>query len=279
MPRHRDTRPRGLTYESLTSRYYYDQALGRFCFLKDEPPRGKANHPGGYWNKLEGAWKLSIGGTSHSMARALWLWHHQELPSGVVVVTGDISKGLWLENLRLRAELVIPLEGVTTSLLREYMGYCPQSGTAHWRASASLSARVGEPWGLRNPQGRTVRFMNKVWPKTHLIWWYMTGELPPEGYYVDHKDGNPGNNRWGNLRLVSPAQNASNSLTLGGGNHLSRGVVRWGRNFMARATKSGVRHRRGPFPTPEAAHEAYKALHITLHGEFSVYASRPEETT
>ena len=27
----------------------------------------------------------------------------------------------------------------------------------------------------------------------------------------------------------------------------------------------------GTFPTPEEAHEAYKAKHLELHGEFSIY--------
>jgi hypothetical protein len=36
----------------------------------------------------------------------------------------------------------------------------------------------------------------------------MTGNWPPE--YVDHIDGNPSNNIWSNLRLVSAAENSYN---------------------------------------------------------------------
>lgn len=43
-----------------------------------------------------------------------------------------------------------------------------------------------------------------------VIWAWMTGEWPEKGYYIDHIDQDPTNNRWDNLRLVSPAENGQN---------------------------------------------------------------------
>ena len=37
-----------------------------------------------------------------------------------------------------------------------------------------------------------------------------TGDLPPDGMLIDHRDGNRANDAWGNLRLATYAQNAWN---------------------------------------------------------------------
>lgn len=281
MPSTPKEKRRQMTYENLVERLYYDENIGRFRFAKNMPPKGKKGDLAGAWNPDKQTWQVSWQGAPFSMAVALWLWQFKEWPPCEVMVSGDVSGGLWPHNLRLRRDLKLKVETLTAEVLRRYMHYDPDTGVAQWVASTSPRAILFTDWhGREERKYRRINFMGQSWPKTHLLWWYMTGELPPRGMVVDHKDGNPFNNLWSNLRLATVQQNAANAVhgrksTSG----LPFGVRKTSEGFFAKASCKGKRYRQGPFPTPEAAHEAYKALHITLHGEFSVYASRPEETT
>lgn len=270
-----------MTYEDLIDRFYYDEISGRFRFARTLPPRGKRGELAGAWNEDKQTWQISWQGAPFSMAVALWLWQFKEWPPCEVMVSGDVTDGLWPKNLILRSELKLDLDTLSVETLRRYMHYDPVSGVAQWLISASPRGKLFVDWHSREERKhRRINFMGKGWPKTYLIWWYMTGELPGAGLYIDHKDGNPFNNQWGNLRLATPGQNSGNSMSLGrkSTQHL-RGVQQGATGFYALASQLGVKHRRGPFPSQEEAHEAYKKLHAELHGTFSVYASRSKPDT
>jgi hypothetical protein len=92
----------------------------------------------------------------------------------------------------------------------------------------------------------------------------------PDGVCVDHIDGNGLNNCRANLRLATHAQNSTNrrrgiNNTSGfKGVYLHKPSGRWrGRIFVA-----GKAICLGYHDTPEAAHEAYKAASIKLHGAY-----------
>ena len=91
----------------------------------------------------------------------------------------------------------------------------------------------------------------------------------PEGMFVDHIDGDPLNNRRGNLRVVTKAQNAANAAPRGGRSKY-RGVFqqpsgRW----TAQISKAGVRLCLGTYDTEEEAASAYDEAAKTVHGEFA----------
>ena len=94
------------------------------------------------------------------------------------------------------------------------------------------------------------------------------GDIPPE-MFVDHIDGDPTNNRRGNLRIASKIENAANASSRGGASRY-RGVsaARNGR-WQAQISREGVRMHLGTFDTEEQAAAAYDEAAKRIHGEFA----------
>lgn len=96
----------------------------------------------------------------------------------------------------------------------------------------------------------------------------MWGTLP-KGMFVDHIDGDTLNCRRGNLRLVTPQQNAANAAPRGGKSR-HRGVfpARNGR-WAAQISKAGTRLHLGTFDSEVEAAAAYDTAARDIHGEFA----------
>jgi hypothetical protein len=97
---------------------------------------------------------------------------------------------------------------------------------------------------------------------------------PPDGYVVDHIDGNRLNNQRCNLRLCTMAQNAINRRpNLSKHSSPYKGVYyhkrRIANPWMARIKHNDIDLHLGVFPTAEDAARAYNAASIELHGEFA----------
>jgi hypothetical protein len=130
---------------------------------------------------------------------------------------------------------------------------------------------------------------DRLWtamPKPHGVYAYRKGptggtlslhrELmqPPEGFFVDHIDGNPLNNRRSNLRLATPSENQWNQKRSCANTSGFKGVG-WherDRRWQARIRKEGKLYHLGNFKSPEEAHEAYCRAAAELHGEFARFA-------
>lgn len=90
----------------------------------------------------------------------------------------------------------------------------------------------------------------------------------PEGMFVDHIDGDPLNNRRGNLRVVTKAQNAANAAARGGVSSY-RGVFQRHGKWAAQIAKEGVRTSLGTFETEREAAAAYDEAAKSVHGEYA----------
>lgn len=101
-----------------------------------------------------------------------------------------------------------------------------------------------------------------------LAWLFMTGEDVPDGYEIDHINGDRGDNRWCNLRLATSSQNKCNSIRRG--RPLPKGVSfdkATGR-YIGHIRFAGTDEFLGRHDTPEDAAAAYVARAAQLHGDF-----------
>lgn len=159
---------------------------------------------------------------------------------------------------------------LTQERLREILHYDPDTGEFRWRQRLSYGVQVGDIAGsLAQTRCWCIQIDGCTYRAHQLAWLYMTGAWCRPT--IDHRDRNPANNRWSNLRQATPSNNNANrgchrNNTSGfKGVHLDRETGRW----VARLRKDGRSHYLGRFPTPEAAHAAYVAAAKRMLGEFA----------
>lgn len=111
-----------------------------------------------------------------------------------------------------------------------------------------------------------VRFNREKRVAHRVIWELIYGDIP-EGYFIDHIDGNKSNNNIENLRIATPAQNSANIPAKD--TTLPKGVTKVGFKYKARIHYMYKNIYLGTFNTAEEAAEAYNAKSIELHGEFA----------
>jgi hypothetical protein len=99
----------------------------------------------------------------------------------------------------------------TLAACRAEYGYDPESG--YFRAGGTTDGqgyvqlqRVECIGPVREFRGNTV--------SGRLAVYLMTGIAPPDGMFVDHKNGQRANNAWKNLQVVTPQQNSNNRSSL-----------------------------------------------------------------
>lgn len=99
---------------------------------------------------------------------------------------------------------------LTRDRLAELLHYDPRFGVFRHKVSRG-GKRAGDIAGTVSPAGYRLIFVDYFqWRASHLAWLYMTGGFPPPGKLIDHRDCVRSNDRWNNLRLATPTQNARN---------------------------------------------------------------------
>ena len=90
----------------------------------------------------------------------------------------------------------------------------------------------------------------------------------PDGYVVDHINGDPLDNRRSNLRIATVAQNAWRQRS---SHKLPRGVSRCSKTgrYIARVMKDGVRYHLGTYGDVSAAQASYLSAAKVIYGEFA----------
>ena len=155
-------------------------------------------------------------------------------------------------------------------LLREVFHYGPDTGVLQWAVSPHIRSRIlarQEVLGIVRDGYHQIKWRNRFYPTHRVIWKWMTGFDPPEGYLIDHRDRDPLNNRWMNLRLATPNQNAQNKSNDNPlrNVHFEPRTNRW----CVRVRANGQRIHVGRFGSLEEAQEAAQACRKVHHGDFA----------
>jgi hypothetical protein len=155
--------------------------------------------------------------------------------------------------------------------LRATFRYDRRTGELYWRwradAKPNWNARfAGRPAGCRSSGRVTVSIKGYKLLRAHRIIWKMVHDQEPEE--IDHRDGDPGNNRLANLRAATRLQNLRNRRTRPGASGY-RGVARRGRRWRARIIVGRRDVHLGTFDDPAEAHRAYRRAARILFGDFA----------
>jgi hypothetical protein len=143
--------------------------------------------------------------------------------------------------------------------LQHRLDYNRVSGLFTWKNIEANKFR-GAPAGSQNARGYVSIYWNGRKLQAHQIaWCYINGFYPTT--LIDHKDGDPSNNAFNNLREATAVQNAQNKRTQRNNKCGFKGVSfhksRIGKKWRAAITVNKRTILLGHFNTAEEAYAAY----------------------
>lgn len=95
--------------------------------------------------------------------------------------------------------------------VQELLSYDPESGEFRWRRRVGQRGVPGSLAGCVNPKGYRHIQVNGRGYASHRLAWLLSYQGWPNGW-IDHINGDPGDNRLANLREADPGLNAQNQL-------------------------------------------------------------------
>lgn len=166
--------------------------------------------------------------------------------------------------------------------LNDLFFYDELSGILYWKhrpLSQFQDSRSWKIWNTRYSDKKAgcsdkegaicIRLSGKIYFAHRLIWKIKTGE---EHNNIDHRDLDPSNNKFENLRPAYHSENLCNTA----GHSIISGLkgVRFHRRctkkpWQAHVVKNGKQYSGGYFATKEEAFVVACALRNKLHGEFA----------
>lgn len=171
---------------------------------------------------------------------------------------------------------------LTAELVRELLDYDPETGVLRWKQRPregfpSVGAWVS--WNKRCANAQAgcldcigyvkMRLLGRTQRAHRVIWLWMTGEWPDLD--IDHRDCDPSNNRWSNLRLATRTQNHANRSMQRNNSSGYKGVSFHKESSRWRAVITVQRRHieLGKFDDIEDARAAYLKAAADFFGEFA----------
>lgn len=157
---------------------------------------------------------------------------------------------------------------LTRKRLKSLLKYDPSTGSWTWLVFRGGTAKKGSKAGCANTDGYIqICVDQKFYMASRLAFLYMKGRWPK--FEMDHKDLNPANNAWCNLRPATDSQNQGNRRIQRNNTSGYPGVMKRGRYWYAVVWIKRKRHCNGGFSLREEAIVARKRLKFKLYGEFA----------
>lgn len=163
--------------------------------------------------------------------------------------------------------------------IADRLTYDPDTGLLRWRMdigrkikSGSVAGHVGKPRNNRTLDYPviSIRLNYKSYLAHRLAWALFYGEWPPS--ILDHKNGNPSDNRIENLRIATHSENMRNKKTPSHNKSGYKGVsfCKCTGKWVARIRDSENKYwNLGRYECPKVAYEKYCEASKMLHGDFS----------
>lgn len=158
--------------------------------------------------------------------------------------------------------------------LRELFDYDSESGVLLRKRRSPQPNRwdsrwAGKPAGRKGANHSRVLVDGEMFLIHRVIWKWVTGEDPPKD--IDHRDLDPSNNRWGNLRLGGKTRNSQNRGLQRNNKSGHKGVcwIESRKRWLASIKIDGKQRYLGRHKTFEEACDAYRKVALEVHGEFA----------
>jgi hypothetical protein len=155
---------------------------------------------------------------------------------------------------------------VTRARLRALLHYDSRTGEFRWRKRVG-SIKPGDIAGTLVQGYRKIEINGRSYPAHQLAWLYKKGKWCSQ--MIDHRDLDPSNNRWTNLRQATRSQNNANRRASPKNACGLKGASPHQGQWRATICKNGRKHHLGAFATPQAAHAAYAKAARKLFGKFA----------
>lgn len=155
---------------------------------------------------------------------------------------------------------------ITWEELKSILDYDPSTGVFTYKVRRGTRKFPGDEAGSLTLLGYvSIKINRKPYFAHRLAWLYQTGQWPKN--QIDHKNRLKTDNRFENLRDVTPAVNQQNHTRAQTGNPTGlRGVTRINSGFKASIKPVGSKQiYLGVYRTPQEAHGAYLLAKSTLH--------------
>lgn len=193
----------------------------------------------------------------------------------ITKIREPVDRSTWVRG---DSRIVSPgKRALTADFVRSILSYEPKTGLIRWKihryksrhqpgdiAGCVTKTRGEVVIGIGSPPGN-------LYKGHHIAWLIVTGEWPED--QIDHRDLDPSNNRWLNLREATHLQNQYNRPKLKNNTSGYKGVSYHvgSSRYFAMIRYDGVQHFLGAFLTAKEAGLAYAEAAVEHHKEFSQY--------